>query len=309
MTEFSVYSSTFYTSSDYSSSDESSSEEQIKPIIKWVGGKTRIMNKIIDNIPKKFNNYYEPFLGGASVFLNMPYEKKAVINDFNKDVISLYKFIKDKPKELIKMLKNIQKQYNKLPDIDTKKDYFLLKRKKFNKLKNNYNLERAALYVFINKTCFNGKMTVNKEENLTSCFGKHDKINIVDEDNIFNFSNLLSNNVLIKNEDYATIIKEAKKGDFVYLDSPYIPDDKTKWNAQYNIGGGWSYDDFMRYFDTLDELNKKGAYFMMSNSDSKMVRKWLKNKKYRIKHIPIMRTISGSAEGRGIKKEVIVMNY
>ena len=296
-------------SSTYSS-DYSSSEEEIKPIIKWVGGKMKIMDKVIDNIPEKFNDYYEPFLGGASVFLNMPFEKKAIINDFNKDLTSLYKFVKNEPKQLIKILKSIQNKYNKLPNLEEKKKYFLKKRDRFNELKGNYNLERAAIYVFINKSCFNGFMTENKHGLLTSGFGQHEKVNLVNEDNIYNFSDLLSKNVTIKNGDYAKAIATAKKGDFVYLDSPYIPDDKTQCTILYNQGKGWSYDDFMRYFNVLDELDKKGVYFMMSNSDSKMVRKWLKDRKHlKVKRIPIMRTVSGSGAARGIQKEVIVMNY
>lgn len=312
MTRYNDYSSDL-SSSDYSSSDESSSEEQIKPIVKWVGGKMKIMDKVINNIPEKFNDYYEPFLGGASVFLNMPFEKKAIINDYNLDLTNLYKIIKERPEELIKELKIYQNKYNNLKSLELKKKYFIDNRKKFNNLKGKKDdkslLHRAALYVFINKTGFNGFMQFNKDNICTSSFGQHNKLNIYNKDNIYNFSDLLSKNVTIKNGDYAKAIATAKKRDFVYLDSPYIPDDKTQCTINYNAGSGWSYDDFMRYFDVLDELDKKGVYFMMSNSDSKLVRKWLKNKKYKVKKIPIMRSVARTSGTRGLKKEVIVMNY
>ena len=300
-----------YSSSEYSSSfDETSSEqEEIRPIVNWVGGKKIIIDTILDNIPEKFNNYYEPFLGGGTVFLNIDFPKKAIINDFNKDLISLYSFLKKQPKELIKMINNIQNNYNKLNNIDKQKQFFLKKRKRINNLKNNYNLERAALYLFMNKACFNGFMQVNKYNNLTCSFGQHKKLNLLKGNNLYNFSKLLSENVSIKNGDYAKAISTAKKGDFVYSDSPYCPDDKTQCTINYNAGKGWSYDDYMRYFDTLDQLDKKGVYFMMSNSDSKMVRKWLKNRKYRVKRIPINRTVSASIAKRAVQKEVIVMNY
>ena len=124
------------------------------------------MDKVIDNIPKKFNNYYEPFLGGASVFLNMPFEKKAIINDYNLDLINLYKIIKERPKELIKELKKYETKYNNLSSLELKKKYFIDNRKIFNNLKGKKDdkslLHRAALYVFINKTGFNGFMNLKR---------------------------------------------------------------------------------------------------------------------------------------------------
>jgi len=301
----------YYSSSEYSSSleESSSEEEEIRPIVNWVGGKKKIIDTILDNIPKKFNNYYEPFLGGGTVFLNIDFPKKAIINDFNKDLISLYNFLKEKPKELIKMINNIQNNYNKLDSNDKRKEFFLKKREKINTLKNNYNLERAALYLFMNKACFNGFMQVNKHNNLTCSFGQHKKLNLLKGNNLHNLSKLLSKNVSIKNGDYVKAISTAKKGDFVYSDSPYCPYDKTQCTIEYNKGHAWSYDDHMKYFNILDELDKKGVYFMMSNSDSKIVRNWLKNRKYRVKRIPINRTVSASIAKRAVQKEVLVMNY
>jgi len=280
----------------------------IKPVIKWVGGKRKIMDKVVNNIPDKFNNYYEPFLGGASVFLNIPYKNSAIISDYNKDLIMLYKNIKNNPNDLMLKLNKLQNKYNGLNGIHNKKEYFVNILKKINRL-TEYTIERSALYIFINKTCFNGIMSTNKSGLLNPSFGAHEKINLYDKDNILNFSKLLKKSVKILNEDYKVIIMQAKKGDFVYLDPPYVPDDITNCNYKYVGKEAWKIKDFEELFQLYDELDKKGVYVMMSNSYSKMIKKHFNKSKYNILKVPIIRTISVDKNTRGKKYEVIITNY
>ena len=254
---------------------------KIKPVIKWVGGKTKIMDKIIGNIPPHFNNYYEPFLGGASVFLNMPFKKKAIINDYNIDLVNLYQNIRDHPKSLLSRLKRIKNKYNKLADMDLKAAFFKDVVRKINKIKSP-NIRRSVLYIFLNKACFNGIMATNKQGDLRPSFGYHEKLKLYDTDNIKAFSRLLNKSVKIKNGDYMKFLKAAKRGDFVYLDPPYVPDDITKCNIKYGTKG-WTEEKFIELFNFFDELDKKGIHLMMSNSYSKLVRKHFKNKKYKMK--------------------------
>ena len=150
-----------------------------KSILRWVGSKKRIINEIIENLPEEMNDYYEPFLGSGVVYLYMPNKSKSYINDNNKDLISLYKHVKKNHKEMIKLLEKLYKEYMSNDD-DGKKEYYLGKRDRFNKIKGKYDLERAVLYIFINKTCYNGLMQFNKQGINTSGFGKLHNPNICD---------------------------------------------------------------------------------------------------------------------------------
>ena len=281
---------------------------KIKPVIKWVGGKNKIMNRIIDNIPAQFNDYYEPFLGGASVFLSMPFKNKAIINDFNKDLTNLYMNIKIHPSDLISRLKRLQTRYNSLGSMDIKLGFFKDIVRKFNKIK-EYNINRSVLYIFLNKACFNGIMATVKNGELRPSFGYHKNLNLYNNENIIHFSKLLNKSVKIKNQDYVEVLKDVKKGDFVYLDPPYVPDDITNCNIKYVRSKGWSVEEFEKLFNLYDKLDKMGVYVMMSNSYSKLIRKHFGKKKYNIKKIPIIRTISVNKKTRGVKYEVIITNY
>ena len=281
----------------------------IKPIVKWVGGKTKIMNKIIGKLPPKFNNYYEPFVGGGSVFLSIPYTEKAHINDFNEDLINIYKLIKTDYISLYKKLKQLETEYNSSKNIDTKKLLFMKNRNKFNNIKEKQGVPRAGLYIFLNKTCFNGIMIENLNGDTKPSFGFHEKVSIANIDNMKRFSKKLNKYVSISNKDYKLFLTNVKKGDFVYLDPPYVPDDITNHNYKYNSSKSWSLDDFNEFFDVVDSLDKIGAYIMMSNSYSKLIRKHYKNKKYNMYKIPISRTVSVKKSTRGVKYEVLITNY
>ena len=230
----------------------------IKPVIQWVGGKRRLIPIIMNNLPPKFNDYYEPFLGGASVFLEMPWKQNATINDFSIDLVSMYVCIKYAPDYLIENLNRLQNEYNSLPGLIEKRQYFDNIKILFNKTikGNNTDIENhlinpfefsmftnvsnvptkiyhpyiVVLYIFINKACFNAIMKYNKNGELSSGFGQKEKLNLFNRQNIINFNTLLNSNVSITHGDYRDSTQTAKPGDFVYLDPPYIeyePDDET----------------------------------------------------------------------------------
>tara|TARA_B100001094_G_scaffold131604_1_gene127407 strand:- start:831 stop:1739 length:909 start_codon:yes stop_codon:yes gene_type:complete len=296
--------------SSYDSSDYSSSEYEIGPLLHWIGGKKKLLYRILDNIPEKFNDYYEPFTGGGIVSFNMPFEKKCYINDINKDLINLYRVVRDNPKELKKLLNKYKKQFNNISDKEKRKKVFLKQRDRFNKLKGKYNVERAALYMFINKTCFNGLLQINKNDLCTSAMGTNINPTFYNEDNINDITNFLNKSyVKISNKDYYEFIKNAKKGDFIYLDPPYCKDDITQCNIKYNTGEGWTYDDHMRFFDIFKSLKKKGIKAMMSNSYSKLIRKHFPKTKFNILKIPIHRVLARGSDNRGIRYEALIMNY
>ena len=279
-------------------------EDKYIPIVRWVGSKKRIIDKIIKNIPDEFNNYYEPFVGGAVVFLYMPIKNKAFLNDNNMDVINLYKHIKKSPTELIKKVAKYEKTYL---ESKNKKETFLDIRKKFNKLINNYSLERAALYISINKTSFNGLFQINKFGILTSAFGNVENPRFYKKEQIEKFSKKLKG-VKLTSVDYFDALKTAKKGDFVYLDPPYVPDDFCKYSMNY-ANNEWDEDDFLDLVEMVEELDERGCYVMLSNSDSKFIRKHFPKKKYRVIKLPIHRSLSPNKDKRGYQYELLIMNY
>ena len=279
-------------------------EDKYIPIVRWVGSKKRIIDKIIKNIPDEFNNYYEPFVGGAVVFLYMPIKNKAFLNDNNMDVINLYKHIKKSPTELIKKVAKYEKTYL---ESKNKKEAFLDIRKKFNKLINNYSLERAALYISINKTSFNGLFQINKFGILTSAFGNVENPRFYKKEQIEKFSKKLKG-VKLTSVDYFDALKTAKKGDFVYLDPPYVPDDFCKYSMNY-ANNEWDEDDFLDLVEMVEELDERGCYVMLSNSDSKFIRKHFPKKKYRVIKLPIHRSLSPNKDKRGYQYELLIMNY
>lgn len=276
---------------------------KIDPVLRWVGSKKRLIDSIIKHMPKNFNHYYEPFLGSAVVYLNIP-SKKSHINDFNPDLVNIYSQIKDNPDKLIKYLKKYKKEY---VSTDNQKDYYIKKRDRFNKLKDNYNTERAALYIFINKTGFNGIMQINKLGNCTTGFGKMNNPKIVDSDNIYNFSDLLKTTNL-KQTDYAKFLKKCKKGDFIYMDPPYVPCDTKQCTIKY-IKDGWDESDFFKLVEVYKELDKKGCYVMLSNSNSKFIRKHFPKNQYKVKKLEISRVLCPNSDKRDSEYELLIMNY
>lgn len=281
-------------------------EEKQIPILRWIGGKKRIINSIIENIPQNFNNYYEPFIGSGVVFINMPYKHKAYLNDYNKDLMNIYTLIKNEPNKLIEKLEYYCKNYKNNETMEKKKEEFLNNRKILNTFINTYNIDRAALYIYINKTCFNGFMQFNKEYKNTSSFGQVVNPKFYKEKQIYNLSNKLKD-VYLQNTDYKIFLQNVQKGDFIYMDPPYVPDDITKCNIKYNKNA-WNYEDYTNMISLFNELDKKGCYVMLSNSDTQFIRDNFKDK-YNIKEIPIYRGITSVLKNRTVKNELLITNY
>tara|TARA_Y100000816_G_C26046910_1_gene548663 strand:- start:327 stop:1169 length:843 start_codon:yes stop_codon:yes gene_type:complete len=279
--------------------------DNCKSILRWVGSKKRIINELISNLPDKYNNYYEPFVGSGIVYLYIPNKRKCNINDNNKDLISIYKHVKKNHIKMIDMLEKLYKEYMKSKD---KKEYYLKQRENFNKLKNKYNIERAVLYIFINKTCYNGLMQFNKEDLNSSGFGKLNNPNICDKKNIENLYKNLKENTIIKNEDYISFLKNVKKNDFIYLDPPYVPDDIKQCSIKYskNI---WTNEDFEKLVKLCYDLDEKGCKFMLSNSNTKFMRQNFPKNKFNVKKINIARGLCPTSSLRQKEDELLIMNY
>lgn len=245
-----------------------------KPFLKWAGGKSQLLDVIHNKYPDNIDSYCEPFVGaGAVLFDVLAYKKpnKVLINDINVELINTYIQIRDNVDDLIRQLYYIQEEYLKL-EVDKRCEYYLSKRKEFNDLMTvNNNLQKAVLFIFINKTCFNGLYRVNKKGLFNTPFGKDLCKNktICDINVLINSSKLL-HNTTIRCGDFFNCIDFIKKDTFVYLDPPYRPLNITSSFNQYD-NHLFNDDEQIRLSQFVKEIDRKGAKILLSNSDPKNV--------------------------------------
>lgn len=274
--------------------------EQLKnetyPIVKWVGGKRQLMFELLKNMPKSYNRYFEPFIGGGALFFEIqPYN--AYISDMNEELINLYQVVRDNVDGLLIDLKkhDITKEYFiDIRNIDRSKEY-----------QNWSDIQRASRFVYLNRTCFNGMYRVNSKGEFNVPFGHYKNPRIIDENNLINCSNLLQKTE-IKYADFSEILTKVKKGDFVYFDPPYVPLNETSSFTSYTKDG-FDIDMQFKLLDVCDELDSMGVNFMLSNSDTKLVNELYAN--YEIKKVFALRQINANADGRGKITEVLIRNY
>lgn len=271
-------------------------KEETYPIVKWVGGKRQLMFELIKNLPKSYNRYFEPFIGGGALFFELQPEN-AYVSDMNEELINLYQVVRDNASELITDLQkhNISKEYfMEIRNIDRTEEYA-----------NWSNVKKASRFIYLNRTCFNGMYRVNSKGEFNVPFGHYKNPRIIDENNLINCSNLLQRTE-IKHADFSEILKKVKKGDFVYFDPPYVPLSETSSFTSYTKDG-FDIDMQFKLRDICDELDFRGVMFMLSNSDTKLVNELYAN--YEIKKVFASRQINANADGRGKITEVLVRNY
>lgn len=271
-------------------------QEQTYPIIKWAGGKRQLMFELLKNMPKTYNRYFEPFIGGGALFFELQPEN-AYISDVNEELTNLYSIIKNNPNELIEDLKKHE----------VSKEYFLQIRSvdRDNKYKKLNDIQRASRFIYLNRTCFNGLYRVNSQGQFNVPFGHYKNPRIVDEHNLLNCSKLLQK-IEIKNTDFSEILNHVKKGDFVYFDPPYVPLNDTSSFTSYTKDG-FDIDMQFKLRDVCYELDSMGVKFLLSNSDTPLVNELYEN--YNIKKVFASRAINANANGRGKITEVLVRNY
>ena len=270
--------------------------EETYPIVKWVGGKRQLMFELLKNMPKSYNRYFEPFIGGGALFFELQPDN-AYISDMNEELINLYQVVRD---EVDKLICDLQKH-------DVSKEYFMEIRNidRTEEYQNWSDVQKASRFIYLNRTCFNGMYRVNSKGEFNVPFGHYKNPRILDENNLINCSNLLQG-IEIKHADFSEILKKVKKGDFVYFDPPYVPLSETSSFTSYTKEG---FDINMQFKlrDVCDELDTMGVNFLLSNSDTKLVNDLYEN--YNIKKVFASRQINANADGRGKITEVLVRNY
>lgn len=274
----------------------------LRPFVKWAGGKTQLLETIRDLMPVKFATYYEPFLGGGALFLNVA-PNKAVVADFNSELVSAFLSFKNAKdfalmtEELIRHEKNhSEKYYYAVRDMDRGADYDSL-------------LEplKAARLIYLNKACFNGLYRVNSKGYFNVPSGKKDKVHLYQKELFAElFSYLSSPNITILNQDFEKVVATAKKGDFVYFDPPYDTF-AEKNNFTTYTKDSFGKEEQRRLAKVYKELAAKGVYVMLSNHNTKFIQELYKN--FNIKVVTARRNINSKGTGRGVVEEVIIRNY
>lgn len=271
-------------------------EVQPKPFVKWAGGKTKMLPFILSSFPEKVDTYYEPFLGGGAVFFEMLRQKrfrKAVIGDSNPDLMCAFTAIKDQVEDLIAELKSGKYKYE---------------RRTFERIRSVDSgtldaVQRAARFVYLNKTCFNGLYRVNRDGQFNAPFGKFENPLICDEPNLRAVSRALKG-VRLVHGDFALIVEKAKRGDGVYFDPPYLPISKTASFTAYNAGG-FGLGDHYKLAGLFKELAGMGVNVVVSNSLSDKTRELYSG--FDVRELTGSRNIGGPAEYRKPVKEMMVV--
>lgn len=272
----------------------------LSPFLKWAGGKRQLLDKIIDRMPKSFNNYYEPFIGGGALLFELQ-PAKAVINDINASLINAYITIAEKPFKFISAVTELDSQ---TPE-DGKAYYYSLRERYNNKLvKTEYDTELAALFVFLNKHCFNGLYRVNAK-GLFNVPYNNSKRESINNESIIVISEYLKN-VKIMQGDFEKACNDAQRGDFVFFDSPYAPLNPTSFESY--TKEGFDIESHKRLANLFEKLTDKGCYCMLTNHNTEFINDLYGNKGYKMDVVSVKRMINSNASKR-VGEEVIIYNY
>lgn len=272
------------------------------PFVKWAGGKRQIIDKIKENLPKEFNKYYEPFVGGGAVLFALA-PKCAIINDVNQELLAIYRCLADS--ELLNLmeieldkheLNHNEEYYYEIRGLDRTPRFEL-----------EPIWKRAARAIYLNKACFNGLYRVNSKGYFNVPSAKKEHVKLYDKDNFTEIYNYFHNNEIeILCGDFVEACRTAKAGDFVYFDPPYdVLEEKLSFTAYSKFD--FNRDDQLRLCECFRDLTKKGVNCLLSNSNTKFINTIYNG--FNIKIIKAKRAINSKGDGRGDVEEVLIKNY
>ena len=266
------------------------------PVIKWVGGKTKLLPELLGRMPAQFGRYYEPFAGGAALFFRVA-PTRAVLNDSNPDLIALYKTIANDANAVIRRLEVHREKHGQHDE-----RHYYATREKWNHEHSTWSAaDRAATFIYLNKTCFNGLWRVNRAGDFNVPIGRYADPPICVPAALRAAQHALSR-AQLRCGTYADAVADAKAGDFIYFDPPYDPVTPTANFTSYTAGA-FGPDDQRALADTARMLVARGCKVMLSNSDTPFVRSIYKG--FRVERVKCPRAINSNAAKRGDVDEVI----
>lgn len=271
----------------------------VAPIVKWAGGKRQLLGQLQQFFPSNITSYCEPFLGGGAVLFHLQ-PKIAYVNDLNKELIDMYKCVRDHPDELISELHthpNDAEHFYAVREWDRNQEAY----------DGLSEVKRAARMLFLNKTCYNGLYRVNSTGKFNTPFGRYVNPDIVNEEGLRAVSHYLNTaTVEFYSEDYSSVLDSIPEGTFVYLDPPYDPVSTTSNFTSY-VKGGFGQEEQKRLKECCDKLSERGILFMLSNSSTEFIRNLYKD--YNIDIVRAKRNINSDGAGRMHVDEVVIRNY
>lgn len=269
------------------------------PVVKWVGGKRQLLPQILPLIPKRMSAYCEPFLGGGAVLFALQ-PRRALVNDLNQDLITVYRVIKENADALIEHLsrhENTPEYFYRIRDLDRDREAYAALS----------DVEKASRLLYLNKTCYNGLFRVNASGAFNSPYGHYRRPNIVNEQTIRGVSRYFNScDIAFFSEDFAAVLDRVPRGGFVYLDPPYDPVSDTASFTGYNRGG-FGREEQVRLKACCDALTARGVRFLLSNSATPFIRELYSS--YHVSIVQARRAVNSVASRRGAIEEVLVRNY
>lgn len=267
-----------------------------RPFLKWVGGKGQLLPELVSRMPPSYGRYFEPFLGGGALFFHLR-PRRATLSDINEELINVYRAVKFQVDDLVNALSYhvYDKEYfYELRNVDRDEEYFEWD-----------SVDRAARFIYLNKTCYNGLYRVNSRGEFNAPFGRYKNPAICNRDLLASCSAALSR-IKIVRQSYTKVIRQAQRGDFVYFDPPYAPLSASSNFTSY-VKEGFSGEDQRELRDLCKALDKIGIKWMVSNSSAPLILRLYKS--YNIEFVDASRAVNSKASKRGKVKEVIVRNY
>lgn len=271
----------------------------MKPILKWAGGKTQLLKYIREMLPPVWNRYFEPFLGGGAVLLELS-PQGATVNDINPELVNMYRQVRDDVDALVACLKELDARHESAADAG---DFYYSIRHQFNEQLGSGTAAQAARLIYINKHCFNGLFRVNAKGCFNVPFNNRRKGESFCEENMRAISRYLAQ-VHIVHGDFEEALRTAEKGDFVFFDSPYVPLNPTSFTDY--AKEGFVYEDHVRLAEVFRRLAARGVHCMLTNHNTELVRELYGD--FHLKVVPVARNINSRASARK-GEEVIVTSY
>jgi len=283
-----------------------------RPFIRWAGGKTQLLEELMKHVPKRFGHYYEPFIGGGALYFALA-PRHATLSDSNRKLIDVYRVLREDPEALIRALAAHERRYYARRDSQEAREayYMSMRRLLHTDVNAGDRIEQAALFVFLNKTNFNGLYRVNKKGRFNVPHGKFKKLpTICDADNLRACARVLRERATILcagdfHWALHTMLGKPQKGDFVYLDPPYWPASESSDFTSYTKDGFGS-EQQEQLADVAAELRERGVTVVLSNADVKPVRKLYTRRGFELREVSARRSINSKTHRRGKVGELII---